>query len=186
MANVLSPYIDRCIFGFVETHTSGASRKKTESNIPDLIPMSEQDKNALAQALGIIGERNGILIQTCGINGDFSRYHIWSSGCMTLDILGNANGIVFKVLKHKGTRQGCHCIESRDIGAYDTCMNGCKYCYANQSWRKTADAVPPKGCQEGFFFFFGTGLSDDSVFLPDWRVPWILRHSLRQRWSLSV
>ena len=167
MANVLSPYIDRCIFGFVETHTSGASRKKTESNIPDLIPMSEQDKNALAQALGIIGERNGILIQTCGINGDFSRYHIWSSGCMTLDILGNANGIVFKVLKHKGTRQGCHCIESRDIGAYDTCMNGCKYCYANQSWRKTADAVPPKGCQEGFFIRYGTGLSDDSVFLPD-------------------
>ena len=34
-------------------------------------------------------------------------------------------------MKHKGTRQGCHCIESRDIGAYDTCINGCRYCYAN-------------------------------------------------------
>lgn len=30
-------------------------------------------------------------------------------------------------------RRGCHCIESRDIGAYDTCMNGCKYCYANKN-----------------------------------------------------
>ncbi|MCM1493623.1 MAG: DUF1848 domain-containing protein, partial [Muribaculaceae bacterium] len=40
--------------------------------------------------------------------------------------------IVFKDLKHKGMRQGCHCIESRDIGFYDTCMNGCKYCYANK------------------------------------------------------
>ena len=55
---------------------------------------------------------------------------------MTLDILGNANGILFKDLKHKGTRQGCHCIESRDIGAYDTCMNGCKYCYANKNPQK--------------------------------------------------
>lgn len=50
---------------------------------------------------------------------------------MTLDILGKANGIEFKNLKHKGMRQGCHCIESRDIGAYDTCLNGCKYCYAS-------------------------------------------------------
>ena len=55
---------------------------------------------------------------------------------MTLDILGNANGILFRDLKHKGTRQGCHCIESRDIGAYDTCMNGCKYCYANKNPQK--------------------------------------------------
>ena len=30
-------------------------------------------------------------------------------------------------------RQGCNCIESRDIGAYDTCLNGCKYCYANKN-----------------------------------------------------
>ena len=55
---------------------------------------------------------------------------------MTLDILGRANGIRFRQLKHNGIRQGCHCIETRDIGAYDTCLNGCKYCYANQNPRK--------------------------------------------------
>lgn len=55
---------------------------------------------------------------------------------MTFDVLGNADGIMFRNLKHKGTRQGCHCIESRDIGAYDTCMNGCKYCYANKNLHK--------------------------------------------------
>lgn len=58
---------------------------------------------------------------------------------MTLDIIGGANGIVFKDRKHKGMRQGCHCIESRDIGAYDTYMNGCKYCYANKNPRKAFD-----------------------------------------------
>lgn len=55
---------------------------------------------------------------------------------MTLETLGKANGVAFKDLKHKGMRQGCHCIESRDIGAYDTCMNGCKYCYANKNPKK--------------------------------------------------
>lgn len=55
---------------------------------------------------------------------------------MTLEILGSANDIEFRNLKHKGMRQGCHCIESRDIGAYDTCLNGCKYCYANKKPEK--------------------------------------------------
>ena len=86
----------------------------------------------LAQGLGKIAAKYGMTIQTCGTNGDFTRYGIQQSGCMTLDILGNANGITFRNLKHKGMRQGCHCIETRDIGAYDTCMNGCKYCYANK------------------------------------------------------
>jgi DNA repair photolyase len=36
-------------------------------------------------------------------------------------------------------RQGCHCIESRDIGAYDTCLNGCKYCYANTNRQKVRE-----------------------------------------------
>lgn len=127
MAKILSPYIDRCIFSFVEMH------KKLEANMPELIPLTEQDMDNLAQGLGAIAEKYGIYIQTCGTNGDYTRYGIQASGCMTLDILGRANGIEFKSLKHKGMRQGCHCIESRDIGAYDTCMNGCKYCYANKN-----------------------------------------------------
>lgn len=58
---------------------------------------------------------------------------------MTLDILGKANGIPFRELQHKGTRQGCSRIESRDIGAYDTCLNGCKYCYANKNPQKAVE-----------------------------------------------
>ena len=130
MAEVISPYIDRCIFSFVEMY------KKLEANMPELIPLTGQDMETLAQGLGMIAEKYGIYIQTCGTNGDYTRYGIHSSGCMTLDILGSANGIIFRNLKHKGMRQGCHCIESRDIGAYDTCMNGCKYCYANKTPRK--------------------------------------------------
>ena len=130
MAEKLAPYIDRCIFSFVEMY------KKLQSNMPELIPLGIEDMNMLAQILGGIAKENGIYIQTCGTNGDFSKYGIHKSGCMTLDILGKANGIEFKALKHKGMRQGCHCIESRDIGAYDTCMNGCKYCYANKNPQK--------------------------------------------------
>lgn len=133
MAEKLAPYIDRCIFSFVEMY------RKLETNMPELIPLTESDRDALAQGLGAIAEKYGISIQTCGTNGDYTRYGIHASGCMTLDILGKANNIQFRDRKHKGLREGCHCIESRDIGAYDTCLNGCRYCYANKSPQKARD-----------------------------------------------
>ena len=133
MARVLAPHIDRCIFSFVEVY------KKLEVNMPELIPLSLEDMDMLARGLGEIAGENGILIQTCGTNGDYSRYGIHPSGCMTLEILGRANGVAFRNRKHRGMRHGCHCIESRDIGAYDSCLNGCKYCYANQTPQKARD-----------------------------------------------
>lgn len=56
MANMLAPYIDRCIFSFVEMY------KKLEINMPELIPLSAQDMEELAQGLGSIAEKNGIYL----------------------------------------------------------------------------------------------------------------------------
>lgn len=133
MTEKLAPYIDRYIFSFVEMY------KKLKTNMPEIVPLTETDKNHIAEILGSIANKYGIHIQTCGTNGDYSQYGIRSSGCATLEILGAANGCEFKNLKHKGLREGCHCIESRDIGAYDTCLNGCKYCYANKNPKKAKD-----------------------------------------------
>ena len=133
MARELTPYVDRCIFSFVEMY------KKVEVNMPELIPLSVEDMDNLAQGLGEIAVKYGLYMQTCGNNGDFSRFGIHSSGCMTLDMIGQANDIEFRKLKHKGMRQGCGCIETRDIGAYDTCLNGCKYCYANKRPQKAVE-----------------------------------------------
>ena len=133
MAEKLAPHIDRCIFSFVEMY------KKLEVNMPELIPLSQAEKARLAEGFGKTAAKYGIWLQTCGTNGDYSRFGIHASGCATLEILGKANGCEFRDLKHKGLREGCHCIESRDIGAYDTCLNGCKYCYANKSPQKARD-----------------------------------------------
>lgn len=133
MAGILAPHIDRCIFSFVEMY------KKLETNMPELIPLKESEKDALTEGMGALAAKYGIYLQTCGTNWDYSRFGIHPSGCMTLDILGAANGVAFKNLKHRGMRQGCHCIESRDIGAYDTCLGGCKYCYANKNPQKAAE-----------------------------------------------
>ena len=133
MVRELAPYVDRCIFSFVELY------KKLERNMPELKPMTEDEKESIAKGLGEIAGRYGLYLQTCGTNGDYSRYGVHPSGCMTLEILGRANGVEFRKLKHKGIRQGCHCIESRGIGDYDTCPNGCRYCYANKDHKKALE-----------------------------------------------
>lgn len=133
MAERLAPYIDRCIFSFVEMY------KKLETNMPEIIPLTQSDKDRIAEMLGGTAKKYGIHIQTCGTDGDYTRFGIARSGCATLEVLGAANGCEFRDIKHGGMRKGCHCIESRDIGAYDTCINGCKYCYANKSPQKARE-----------------------------------------------
>ena len=130
MASRLSKHVNRCIFSFVEMY------KKLERNMPEIIELTEVDKNIFAKNLGEISKKYGIYIQTCGTNGNYEKYGIHKSGCSTLEMLGEANGIKFRNLKHNGMRNGCYCIESRDLGAYDTCLNGCKYCYANKNPQK--------------------------------------------------
>ncbi len=133
MASRLSGHVSRCIFSFVEIY------QKLQFNMPELIPFSDWQIDELARILGETATRHGLYIQTCGTNGDFSRYGIHSSGCLTLDMIGEANNVTFRKLKHKGTREGCHCMESRDIGEYETCLNGCRYCYANKNHKKAAE-----------------------------------------------
>lgn len=133
IASKISKHVDRCIFSFVDMY------KKLEYNMPELIPLKYEDKDKLASMLGETAKKYDLRIQTCGNAGDYSKYGINGSACMTLKMIGEANDVVFKDRKHKGMREGCHCIESRDIGAYDSCINGCRYCYANANSKKAIE-----------------------------------------------
>ena len=126
-------HVDRCIFSFVEMYA------RFDRYFPELIPLTDEDKEILAEGLGRIAAEYGISIQTCGNERDYTGYGIHSSCCISLDVLGRANGIQFRELKHKGGRIGCHCMDSRDIGLKDSCTNGCRYCYANRNAERVAE-----------------------------------------------
>lgn len=127
LCEALSGRLDRCIFRFVEMFI------KLEKNLPALIPMKDADKRTLALGLQKIAAEYRIPLAACGKNANFGECGIPNDGCITLERVGKANACRFRYAKHEGTRKGCHCIESRDIGPYDSCPSGCKYCYANQN-----------------------------------------------------
>ena len=133
MAEELSPYVDRCIFSFVEMY------KKLSYNMPELRAVTDEDKLTLAKGMGEIARRSGLVLQTCATKEDYSPFGIQQSGCMTAEIFSEALGIRFKKTPHKGNRAGCLCMESRGLGDYNSCPNGCRYCYANKDHAKAME-----------------------------------------------
>ena len=61
---------------------------------------------------------------------DLTRYGIRQGACIDREQLEKLAGYRLDLKKDKGQRKACGCVESIDVGMYDTCINGCRYCYA--------------------------------------------------------
>ena len=53
--------------------------------------------------------------------------------CVDLEWIRRLRPEVDEQPKRRPTREQCGCTESVDVGAYDTCVFGCCYCYATKS-----------------------------------------------------
>ncbi len=131
----LQGHVDRCIFNFVEMYL------KLRSNMPSLLPLREEERLLLAEGMAKIAKKYRIPLQNCGASGDFKKFGISDSACVTLPRLGQVNHCTFRTVKHRGNRMGCRCIESRDVGAYDSCPNGCRYCFSNTDTKKIRENI---------------------------------------------
>lgn len=126
MVEKIAPLVYRCIFSFVDMY------RKVEENMPEIIPLTEKDKVILLKGIGEISERYNLYTQSCATNESYEKYGIHAAGCTTQEILQQAHNVVYKSVKGTGIRENCHCIPSRDIGDYNSCLSECKYCYANR------------------------------------------------------
>lgn len=123
LAKQLAPYTKQCTISFLDMYA------KTERNMQGLAvqPWSLEKMDAMAKALAEIAHSYGLELATCaeGI------YGIKHAHCIDGGLFEKLLGCPLKVGKDKNQRQECGCVASVDIGAYNTCRNGCRYCYAN-------------------------------------------------------
>lgn len=84
----------------------------------------------LAAHMAAVAAENGLEIQTCAEAHDLSRFGITHGKCIDDGLLRSVFGINVNTRKDKGQRAECGCVQSVDIGAYNTCLHGCAYCYA--------------------------------------------------------
>lgn len=127
LCGTLAPLTSRCILSFVDHYTHLGKA------FPDTDPAASQSAAAL---LSPIAEKCGLSLYTCAETFELSAYHIRHAACIDKEKIERIVGCGMKVKKDPGQRPACGCVESVDIGAYNTCVNGCAYCYATKS--KTA------------------------------------------------
>ena len=129
LASILSAYTEKCTVSFLDMY------RKTERNILPLqvIPETHEQQLDLMFSFSEIAKEYGIYIDTCAEAIDLSGLQIAHACCIDRDRFERLGHCKLAVEKDKNQRQECGCIASIDIGAYNTCKNGCLYCYANYS-----------------------------------------------------
>jgi len=125
----LKGYTEKCTVSFLDFYRK---TKKNTSQLKITVPTLEQ-KEALLRQFYEISETAGIHIDTCAEDIDLRKFGITGACCIDKERLERLGGYKLNIKKDKNQRPKCGCIESIDIGAYDTCKNGCLYCYANYS-----------------------------------------------------
>jgi Domain of unknown function (DUF1848). len=132
IASSLNGYCKRVVISFVDLYA------KTKKNMKDIqtIDKKQSELIAFSKKLAEIAVSNGMEIETCAELIDLSSCGIKHSSCIDKKLIENIIGCPIKVEKDKNQREECGCVESVEIGAYNTCLNGCKYCYANYSEEK--------------------------------------------------
>ncbi len=91
------------------------------------------EKRALLATLTAIAAENGLRLTVCSqpeAGGAPAR-------CIDAARLSDVAGAPITAAQH-GNRPGCACHRARDIGAYDSCVQGCVYCYAVTAPRRAA------------------------------------------------
>lgn len=131
LAKRLSPYTQKCTISFLDFY------RNTEKNLADLSVQKTtlETLESLAQSLAQIAHSYGLKIDTCAEKIDLQKYGIDHAHCIDGSLFAELLDCPLKTHKDKNQRLECGCIESVDIGAYNTCQNGCRYCYANHNFK---------------------------------------------------
>lgn len=116
---------EECVFSFVDRYRKNGGRASglTREIMPD--KMEE-----VAAGFAETAFRYGIALKTCCEAIDLSKYGIGRARCIDQNRIERLVGCPIRGSKDRNQRPGCGCIQSIDIGAYDTCRHGCLYCYA--------------------------------------------------------
>lgn len=79
-------------------------------------------------------KQNNMELHSCAEEIDLTSLGVLPGKCIDDEYIRETFGIDVTQKKDTSQRKVCGCVVSKDIGAYDTCLFGCQYCYATSSF----------------------------------------------------
>ena len=102
-----------------------------------LLPQAASDFEVLLRFIAATARDNGMEVQSCAEPANLEPYGIRPGKCVDDAYIRDVFGLDVTHAKDPVQRPVCGCVTSRDIGAYDTCLAGCRYCYATSRFERS-------------------------------------------------
>ena len=129
LAEALRGYTRRATISFLDIYARNRSRLlQAGAAAPD-----GETMRRLAAKIARTARANGMEPCACAEPTDFGGCGVARAHCVDAELLGRIGGIPLRAPRDPNQRAECGCAVSVDLGAYNTCPNGCVYCYANFS-----------------------------------------------------
>lgn len=155
MAAKLANYTDVSIISFIDLY------EKTKKNFPEVEKVNKKERHRIGKKFVEIGKKYNMTVKTCAEGDELAKYGIDCSGCLTKAVFEKAIGENLNVPNKLKVREECDCLLGNDIGSYNSCGHGCKYCYANYSNEIVEKKM--KKHDKNSPFLIGRSLDEDEI-----------------------
>jgi DNA repair photolyase len=151
LAGLLREATRRLVFSFYDYYGKGQGRlhaalQGTGISLKDITaPEQAAGLAILVRGFKAIAERNGLRILSCSEEIDLSAVGIEYGACIDGALIRELFGGTSSQTKDRNQRDVCGCVESVDMGIYNTCHFRCSYCYANFN-----EALIESNCRKHF------------------------------------
>jgi hypothetical protein len=139
IASALDGYTQRSVISIMDNYAKANSRLRQLPKEGYQVKAGHEIKEAvndLIPALVQIAHKSHMEIVSCAEEIDLSAYGVRPGKCVDDEYIQKVFGLVVGSKKDHSQRKECGCVVSKDIGMYDSCLFGCQYCYATQSFER--------------------------------------------------
>ena len=139
IATSLKGYTHRCVLSIWDNYRKLASRLEgLTSHGVHLRQPAQAEIATLIPRLAEVCTGHGMEIVSCAEEVDLVPYGVKRGKCIDDELIQRLFGIDVCHKKDGAQRPACGCVQSRDIGIYNSCLFGCAYCYATSSFTAAA------------------------------------------------